>query len=244
MDNAEEGGRPTAEERERIRQFRTAFNRIDKELRKRTGVDRSRGFPQVLQRFGAGFGHDIDLDFLLDASRLRNLLIHNEMQPHEHFAVPSQRSFSALQVIAKALLAPVRVLPIFRKKVRTITLDDTLETVLRVIDSEDFSQFPVYRDGAFKGLLTENGITRWLAHHVTNNETAIEARSVTVRTLIREEEDRGNYAFISQSEEIAALRKRFADMPALEAVFITADGSKDAALLGIATTWDISRVTI
>jgi len=68
----------------------------------------------------------------------------------------------------------VQVIPIFQKKGEVLGLSDSLSTVLRVIEKRYYSQFPVYDGNNFKGLLTENGITRWLAHHVSNELSLIE----------------------------------------------------------------------
>lgn len=235
---------PTPEESRRIQQFLTAFNRVDTQLRKRLHLNQHIPFPQVLDRFDAKYAHELDFHFLRHASSLRNLLEHNELRSNDHFAIPSKLSLAALQAFSKELWDPVKVLPMFGKKVKTISLEDSLKAVLQLINSRDFSQFPVYAGATFKGLLTENGITRWLADHIVNDGLALYAERVNVRTLMREEEDRGNYEFIPKDEEIHALKKRFADKPALEAALITTDGSKEKPLLGIATTWDVTRLDV
>jgi hypothetical protein len=74
---------------------------------------------------------------------------------------------------------------------------DTLADVLRLIGKLSLSQFPIYSSTTFKGLLTENGITRWLAHHVTKTLSIAELEDVSVQDVVPEEEKRENYAFIS-----------------------------------------------
>jgi len=63
----------------------------------------------------------------------------------------------------RRLSAPELVIPRFQRDVTRISHRDTLVHVLNLVRKNDFSQFPVYREGRFVGLITENGITRWMA---------------------------------------------------------------------------------
>lgn len=60
-----------------------------------------------------------------------------------------------------------RIFMKFERKVTALKPEDSLAQVLRLIKETSFSQFSVKEvDGRLRGLLTENGITRWLAHHM------------------------------------------------------------------------------
>jgi hypothetical protein len=99
-----------------------------------------------------------------------------------------------------------------------------------------------WRSGTtFKGLLTENGITRWLAHHVTKTLSIVDLEDVSVRDVVPEEEKRENWAFVSREEAIDAVRGLFIDKKLLEAVLITHSGSHRESPLGLVTRWDIIR---
>ena len=65
---------PTTEERDRIHEFVIAFNRIDKELRKRLRLHKHIPFPQVLVKFDTKYVHDLDIAFLKNAASLPRLL--------------------------------------------------------------------------------------------------------------------------------------------------------------------------
>jgi predicted transcriptional regulator len=134
-----------------------------------------------------------------------------------------------------------RAVPTFRKKVETVAPQDSLAYVLRQIAKLNFSQFPIYSGTTFKGLLTENGITRWLAHHVIKILSIIELEDVSVRDVVPEEEKRENWAFVSREESIDSVRGLFIDRKLLEAVLVTHSGSHREAPLGIVTRWDIIR---
>jgi predicted transcriptional regulator len=61
-----------------------------------------------------------------------------------------------------------------------------------LIKKHDYSQFPIYDEDEFVGLLTENGITRWLAKHVTQVLSLVDFEEIPVSALLQEEEMREN----------------------------------------------------
>ena len=110
-------------------------------------------------------------------------------------------------------------------------------------EERDYSLFPAYKEGHFRGLLTENGITRWLGHHVATGLSSIELAGVPVEWVLQNEEERSNFCFVPPNTRVEDVASLFASHPLLEAVFITASGKESETLLGIATRWDIIHVT-
>jgi predicted transcriptional regulator len=147
-----------------------------------------------------------------------------------------------IEELRQRLLSPELAIPRFQKTIDTLTMDDSLMTVLRTIAERDYSQFPVYDDQRFKGLLTENGITRWLAHHVTNELSLIELDDVLVKTVLREEENKHNFTFISRSTTVDIISELFATRDLLEAALITNSGKPNERLMGIVTRWDVVQL--
>ena len=94
------------------------------------------------------------------------------------------------------MINPARALPTFQRTVETISIHDTLTSVLKIIDQRDYSQFPVYEDERFRGLLTENGVTRWLARHVLELSPLVELDDIPVSQVLRNEEERKNHQFV------------------------------------------------
>ena len=91
------------------------------------------------------------------------------------------------------------------------------------------------------GLLTENGITRWLAKHIQRALSLVELDEVFVAELLREEEQRNNCAFIGPDVAVDAARSMFREEETLEAVLITENGQRSESPLGILTRWDMLR---
>ena len=94
---------------------------------------------------------------------VRNLLAHGKTEAYEYPVVPTRRLAQQLHGCVDALLHPERVADRFLREVRTVSRNDSLAGVLALVNEYKYSQFPVYDDGRCQGLLTENGITRWLA---------------------------------------------------------------------------------
>ena len=131
-------------------------------LKRRLKRDQKDRFADVLRdaRFFVG---SADFELLATAAKIRNVLAHGATVP---YAVPTAEFVGRLQKICERVLRPECVVPKFEKKVETVTPDDTLASVLERIVKLNFSQFPVYSEEGFRGLLTENGITRWFARQV------------------------------------------------------------------------------
>jgi CBS domain-containing protein len=134
---------------------------------------------------------------------------------------------------------PPKVFPLHKKKVATVTLEDTLADVMAIVSRSDFSQFPVMDDKEVIGLLTENGITRWLARKISVDISLVEFADAQVRDLVGNEERRKNFIFVSRNIAIAEVREKFRREGLLEAALITESGKCGEKLLGMINRWDL-----
>jgi predicted transcriptional regulator len=228
--------------------FLAAYNAIDRHLREVMRVPNHRGFSSLVREYGAHHARWLDREGhrLFVFADLRNVLVHNKLEPYRYLAIPLPEVVEAIEAIRDHLLDPVRVLPTFQEEVVAITPEMPLSTVLTLIDAHGFSQFPVYAGdpsgGQFRGLLTENGITRWLAHYRVSTETIIELKDEKVAEVLAQEENRQNWAFVARDTPVDEVIEMFAAQPMLEAVLITHSGSPQQAPLGIITGGDILRL--
>ena len=136
-------------------------------------------------------------------------------------------------------MRPETIIPKFQTAVETVALEHTLGRVLRLVHTRDYSQFPVYENDRFRGLLTENGITRWLARHVSNSLSLVDLDEIPVAKVLRDQEKFTTWTFMSRDQRVDDLLGRFATTPLLEAALITAHGKESEKLIGIATRWDV-----
>jgi predicted transcriptional regulator len=219
--------------------FLAAFNRIDELMRKRCQMQLGKGeFSAVLSEFEKRT-YFTERDFLQLASRLRNVIVHDKKDPVVEIATPALNVVERIERIARELEAPEKVEKRFvTRDVLTVSSGQTLKEVLKMVSEKQFSQFPVIHEGKVVGLLTENGVTRWLSSAVSA-ESLIEFAEVTASTILEHEEARENMILIGRLRELNEIRLRFSKNPFLEAAIITEAGKPDQMPLGIITRWDL-----
>jgi predicted transcriptional regulator len=226
-----------------IERFEAAYNAIDRQLRKVLGKDRTVPFSGLVNEFerkSRSFADDAD--YLKIVGALCNVLIHEKTEPYKYLAVPIPMIVERLEAMFDQLSHPALAIPTFKTNVETVSMSDSLANVLKKISYKDYSQFPVYSRESFKGLLTENGITRWLAHHVSAELSLVDLEEVFVEEVLRKEEVRENYIFVPRNKTVDKIKDLFASYDLLEAVLITEKGNKIEKLMGIATRWDILKI--
>jgi predicted transcriptional regulator len=228
------------EEQDQIERFEAAYNAIDRHLRRTLNKDNYVSFAQLIREFSeAGRLWRTDAEALKTLADLRNVLVHEKTKPRHYLAIPTPLVVAQIEQIRDRILHPELVIPKFQKEVEIVSQDDSLATVLKRISQKDYSQFPVYDGATFKGLLTENGITRWLAHYVSDELAMVDLDEVPVKHVLKQEEKRPNSIFISRNMEVDKVKALFAEHELLEAVVITQNGKRSEKLLGIATRWDV-----
>ncbi len=221
-----------------IEEFLTAFNRVHKAICRELDIDERTDFAdaaRMYERKRRSWSHTGDLVVL---ARLRNVLVHEQRRPKQYLAHPSPTTMETLNRVLGALESPEYVIPRFQRNVEFVGPDDPLSKVLPRVLKGNYSQFPVYDGGTFKGLLTENGIVRYLANYQGAEGSLIELADVSVQSLLEQDDNRENWAFAPRTERLDEMLDRFAQNPILEAVLITASGKNDQKPLGIATQWD------
>jgi predicted transcriptional regulator len=232
----------TEEQFNLIQQFEADYNAIDQFLRKAFGVDKSLSFVHLLRQYSDKHPGWRDADLLKTIAEVRNTIIHGKVEPYQYVAVPTISTVQKLRACLDRLINHASVIPTFQRKVETVSITHSLAHVLKIIAKRDYSQFPVYEGNGFKGLLTENGITHWLANHVNTDLSLIEMSEVYVKEVLPLEHDRKNYQFVARNMRVDDVSDLFAVNPALEAVLITDKGKVMEALLGISTRWDIMHI--
>jgi CBS domain-containing protein len=237
-------GRPGADgERSRVERFLAAFNAIDRLLRERTGIhDHGASFRAVLRRFLRTQGGR-GTERLEEYADLRNLLVHETLEPDGWLAVPTEEVVRRIEALRDRLAGGRRADEAFRRRVETLTPATPLSDALRLAHRTGFSQFPLLDDGRIVGLLTDRGIARWWAARVSDAEVDLDEAlgAATVSDVLRADADRVTWATAAGVEPADRVLLRFVDAPALEAVLITVAGGIDEDLVGIATHLDVVR---
>ncbi|GLC90184.1 CBS domain-containing protein [Lysinibacillus piscis] len=225
--------------------FLTAFNRIDHRLRDIVGVKEfmpfSRLLDQAKRKDALVTKYEDDLRAYAD---LRNAIVHNRIALDYVIAEPHMEVVEKIEEIDAALAKPTLVGQMFDKKVYVFQEKDSLQHVLKVIKSRKYTQFPVYNQEQFKGLVTTVGITNWLATTMTDNQ--LPKQIPTLQDILLHEKKRVNYKFISryitiyEAEEI--FKRGVERGQRFEALLITEHGKPQQKLLGMVTPLDIMNI--
>ena len=225
--------------------FLTAFNRIDHTLRDIVEakdfmpfyrlVDQARKRNPLVRKYE---------DDLRSYADLRNAIVHHRTSTEFVIAEPHLKIVEKIEHIDEVLAKPKLVGQLFRKRVMTFQVNDSLNHTLKVIRKRKYTQFPVYDGNLFKGLMTTVGITNWLATSMSGSH--LPKRVPTLRDILQHEKSTANYKFISryitiyEAEEIfkqgVERGRRF------EALLITEHGKPHQKLIGIVTPLDIMKI--
>lgn len=170
--------------------------------------------------------------------KIRNFIVHESFPSTPPAAVPTPWILTKMEDILHKLASTKRVIDLWKKPVERVGAEESLRSVLEKIMKFNFSQFPVYNKNAFVGLLTVNGIARWLASCVLTGK-ALDPASATVSEVLQAEENLENVRFINADATADEAWAMFANHPILEALLITKTGRADEELEGIITRVDV-----
>src|SRR5699024_3288691 len=121
-------------------------------------------------------------------------------------------------------------------------VNDRISDLLQVINEKGFTKFPIYEGNKFRGLISQKGITNWLATRADNipqfNETLLKEVLACVQ--------RNNYKFLKSNASVYRAEEIFKEQIGkgnrIEALLITRNSSFKEDLEGIITNWDIMKV--
>jgi predicted transcriptional regulator len=229
---------------ELIERFISAYNAIDFHLEAALRLSEHSSFRSLVDTYAKRHRWWRDADQLRLFAGLRNVIVHDKVAPFEYICVPSQQTVDSIEAIRDRLLHPLRAGQRFLRPVTCLQAGDSLSHVLKLMHEQGFSHFPVYAAKTFSGVLTPNGITRYLAHHAAKNEAPLDFNEVEVRYLLAREESRANYFFAPRDEPVEKIAFSFHENTFLEAVLVTEHGGKQEKLLGIATRADVLELEL
>lgn len=222
--------------------FITAFNRIDKaidmELENSKGIGFSKAV-RILTKYNAIVRRY--KDDLLEFAELRNAIVHNRLDTVQVIAEPHDSIVEQIEKIEKEITKPKLVIPQFEKQVHSFQLKDFLSDLLNAIEEQGYSKFPIFHEKEFKGLVTENGITKWLAKN--KNASIIDTSIEEIMPYQKVD----NYQFIPKEatvyHAIEEFRDRIGHGSRMDALLITESGKPHEELLGIITAFDVMGIS-
>lgn len=163
--------------------FLAAFNDIEAHLRRDLKARPSDGFKWMVN-----LSHrkhrlsDAQRSALMAFSDLRNAISHGEYRDGRPIADPLPKTVDDIERLARNIIDPPTVLGVLpQRRPVTVTPEDSIEDVFRVLAESTYSQFPVYEggvdDGTCTALLTTDAIALWVAHDY-GDDGRLEAKTV------------------------------------------------------------------
>lgn len=227
---------------DKVDRFEAAFNQIHLKLKEMVNDPREFvAYGEVLNR--AKRLHNIvyyHYDILKKYGHLRNTIIHNKTNEAFYIADPHEEVVQDLERIRDLILKPPLAMSIASQPVMRFSKDTSLKEILAAINQTSYSQFPIYDEKDFIGLVTEGGIAKWCSRNLIGELLSIE--SVTAMDLLALEKMH-NVAFIPRTSGIFDLEHVFEESfdrnEKLEAILITETGERHQLPIGIVTSWDL-----
>lgn len=211
-------------------EFMTAFNQIEQFLRHELNARNSDSFKAMVGWAERDHLINSSQHAALDAfSDLRNAISHGNYRDGQAIADPRPDVIEEINHLRDLLLNPPTALEVLGEhQVRTVTPDDDIRDVLKIIREMAISQLPIYRKRRCIGMLTTKTIARWVAADLGENDQ-LDARTVEDVLKWAEDEDRALFLprDVSAQEAIDALTTPTSKGRMPQAGIITEHGLKD-----------------
>ena len=180
---------------------------------------------------------------LKEYGELRNAIVHDR-SGGEIIAEPNDYAVSHIEQIARLLLEPPKVAPLFLKEVLALSASDPISRAIRELSRMSYTQVPVLGNGETICLLTSNMIVKWMGLSLADDTFDISA--TTLQDVIKKVGHESNYEVVSVNQSLIEIPDMFyrwqQEGKKLEAVLITQHGKLSGKLQGIITNRDLPLV--
>ncbi|MGU3587147.1 CBS domain-containing protein [Rhodococcus sp. C26F] len=152
--------------------FLSAFTAIENHFKWQLQTDEEHmSFVRMAKEYARRHRTQVDLPALRAFADLRNALVHQDYYGGKPVADPVPEVVEAIERLRDRIIDPPKVLQVLPRRAPAVFETGTpLNRVLDEIRRHDYSQFPIYEDDTYLGLLTTNCIARWLAHRLATDE--------------------------------------------------------------------------
>lgn len=233
--------------------FRVEFNKLHEAMQKKS---KNKKFKKSDAQFDAVRQHLLDFNEIVQyyntdlifINRLRNLLVHEEKSIEYVLADPSFEIIDRIINIRKKILNPDDASIFCKGKVYCLDTSDYLKKALEIIQNEGISQFPLFSSKGLEGIISDNGLTNWLASKY--EQKSIEIDDTTLNDIVKQssDEDFNNYDIVAPGTllfDVVELFSQKLEQGKNSFIILVSEtrkiqNSKD--ILGIITPWDIQYI--
>ena len=176
---------------------------------------------------------------------LRNLLSHQRYHGDRQIAEPTSEVLERIREIRESLLRPPTVLTVLAgRSVVSVQAADPVRSLLHLIRTLDYSQFPVYDGTAWVGLVTTNAIARWFARQMDDDEVTTGDEAVSAVLTCSEEQDTARHVprTTTAADAIALLDQPLPCGSRPRALIVTTNGRPAESPLAVVVDEDLPRL--
>ncbi|MUT66879.1 CBS domain-containing protein [Paenibacillus sp. NEAU-GSW1] len=230
---------------DRVNRFEIAFNRIHQKLRELLPDYRNDAFTSMLEEACSRYAMlRVFRQDLRQYARLRNAMVHEYTREDFYIAVPHPEIVDSIESICRIIEKPKSVMSIAVKPIITFQTDTLIQDVFKAIERHGFTSFPVYREKAFQALITEDGLSRWIAGRLKSGPLVDFTHSALEEVLPFEAAH--NVVFVSKKMNIFEVddlyKQKQKEGVKIDAVIVTEKGGMHEKPEGIITSWDLVKI--
>ncbi|MFW6306257.1 MAG: CBS domain-containing protein [Bacillota bacterium] len=222
--------------------FLNSFSEIEDYLEKYNNLRRHDSFGNLVNK--ASKSNSIIRQYqtdLFELKDLRNAIVHERSDGHI-IAEPHESTVELIEKIEQLLKNPPGVLPTFKGKVATLTINDSLLEAVRLMEKKSYTQIPILDEELnYRNLLTTNIVVRWLGSN--DNIGLTHLSQISLAEVLKYKEDNNICLFIpgdSTFYDVLGIFERYKNKKKkLESLIITRNGTANEKFLGIITNWDL-----
>lgn len=182
--------------------FLQAFNELERVIQHRLKVDAKYNLGSLLRIAQQAHdqlitSHYKELDFLRN---FRNILVHEGIQAEGEIATPSDFLIEKIEFITIKIREAKKVKDLFRSPVISFKLEDTLHDVLQAVNQYGHTKFPVFAQDHLVGVVTDNGITKFMADQL--QEDLISIKSVHLQSILDLDKRKDSFMVVNEDTSI------------------------------------------
>lgn len=231
--------------RDNYKAFNHIFNTIHEIIAERLSETVRTNFGKLLEK-GKNRNDKVILtyyDKLNFYRELRNILTHNSISKDEVIALPSDTLLNQMEEVLEKIKHPKKVKDLFIKNVVSFNASDSLKEVLIEVRRNGYSQFPVFKEGILIGIISENGITNFLARSI--EEDIISINETKIEEIVSIDEMKNSFQVIKEAKSILDIEsifsKKISEGNSGFLLLIAKNGEIKSPedISGIITPWDL-----
>ncbi len=223
----------------RAERFLNAFNNIDYSLRARYGLNRSMGFSDLIRK-SVSLNYVVRKyeDDLIDYGRLRNAIVHQGNKPYI-IAEPHEKVVEHIEKIERLINTPPKAIDICRRDIISTHASASMEDVIKLIASSNYSNIPVYKEKHLIGIANGQKILNAFGSYLISGGKAKSfLENAQIEDMLTNIKDSNYYDVCSADLTVEDALNKFHKNPKLLAILLTKTGNPSEIPLGIVTGAD------